>query len=422
MPITPFATERDVLGYTLKEQIGSGGFGEVWSAEAPGGLMKAVKVVFGYHDQKHAQAEIKALDRVKQLRHPFLLSLERIEIYENQLVVVTELADGSLADVFNEYITAGQTGIPRDKLLKFLKSSAEALDYLSEEHGLQHLDIKPENLLMIGGHVKVADFGLIKDLQSHDQSLMTGMTPTYAAPELFDGRPHKNSDQYSLAIVYEEMLTGVRPFSGTTAAQLAAQHMHGKPNLRPLDSHDQAVVTKALAKDPELRFGNCVEMIEELANKKRLVKKAIRRTSNHRQEEADTMMLSGILEATPTNVGTAIISDTRLPFQASEIENSDPPECDPQNSTFRPTLVVGIGATANRVVQKYKHQLINRNGDFEAMPSVRILCIDTDREDLIRLQRVDQPWMLMPGEALEIPLRKPQDYRDRINSNEFGWL
>ncbi|MEM9942835.1 MAG: hypothetical protein AAF939_14825, partial [Planctomycetota bacterium] len=66
MPITPFATERDVLGYTLKEQIGSGGFGEVWSAEAPGGLMKAVKVVFGYHDQKHAQAEIKALDRVKQ--------------------------------------------------------------------------------------------------------------------------------------------------------------------------------------------------------------------------------------------------------------------------------------------------------------------------------------------------------------------
>ena len=192
----PLSANKDIIGYTLKERIGSGGFGEVWSAIAPGGILKAVKIVYGFHDEKRAQAELKALDRVKELRHPFLLSLERIEIYEGQLVVVTELADNSLADVYNQYAAKGEVGIPRDELVKHIRSAADALDYLSNKHGLQHLDIKPENLLMVSGHVKVADFGLIKDLQDASQSLMSGMTPAYAAPELFDGRPGRHSDQY----------------------------------------------------------------------------------------------------------------------------------------------------------------------------------------------------------------------------------
>ena len=234
----PLTAETDVLGYKLLERIGSGGFGEVWSAEAPGGILKALKIVYGFHDEKRAQAELKALDRVKALRHPFLLSLERIEIYEGQLVVVTELADKSMADLFNEHVLKGDSGIPRDLILRYTRDAGDALDYMSESHNLQHLDIKPENLLMVSGHVKVADFGLIKDLQNASQSLMQGMTPAYAAPELFDGRPGKFSDQYSLAIVYQEMLSGVRPFPGNTPAQLAAQHMHGKPDLRSLPKGD----------------------------------------------------------------------------------------------------------------------------------------------------------------------------------------
>ena len=78
----PQHASKNILGYTLKERIGSGGFGEVWSAIAPGGMLKAVKIVYGYHDEKRAQAELKALDRVKEVRHPFLLSLERIEVHE----------------------------------------------------------------------------------------------------------------------------------------------------------------------------------------------------------------------------------------------------------------------------------------------------------------------------------------------------
>ena len=155
MAINPIEPKSDMLGYRLEKRIGSGGFGEVWAAEAPGGLKKAIKIVYGYHDEKRAQSELKALDRVKSLRHPFLLSLERIEIYENQLIIVTELADASMADLFNDYAAKGESGIPREELLKYTSNAAEALDYLASEKSLQHLDVKPENLLVVSGHVKV---------------------------------------------------------------------------------------------------------------------------------------------------------------------------------------------------------------------------------------------------------------------------
>ena len=418
----PLAADKNILGYTLKERIGAGGFGEVWSAVAPGGILKALKVVYGFHDEKRAQAELKALDRVKELRHPFLLSLERIEIHEGQLVVVTELADNSLADVYNEFAAKGEAGIPRDELVKHIRSAADALDYLSDQHGLQHLDIKPENLLMVSGHVKVADFGLIKDLQDASQSLMSGMTPAYAAPELFDGRPGRHSDQYSLAIVYQEMLTGVRPFPGQTPAQLAAQHMHGKPNLRPLPQSDQPVIAKALSKDPEVRYKSCRDMAEELGNKKRKVRKAIRRTTETRSEtdtESPTIQLGS---ATGTNGATALISGGSLPFQrAAELKPLEPPQCDANNAKLRPVLIIGVGETANKVVQKLKSNLSLRHGPTEGAPSIGVLCIDSDRDAISQLRMNRDEGSLLADELLDVPLRKAEDYRNS-SKQHLTWL
>jgi serine/threonine protein kinase len=141
---------------------------------------------------------------------------------------------------------------------------------MSEHFQLQHLDIKPENLLVVGGHVKVADFGLVKDVQDVTVSLMGGMTPVYAAPEVFDGRPSLQSDQYSLAIVYQEMLTGVLPFPGKTPAQLTSQHLHGHPRLTPLSAADRPVIARALDKVPQRRFHNCCELIEALRGAERV--------------------------------------------------------------------------------------------------------------------------------------------------------
>src|SRR5258708_2035886 len=108
-----------IPGYRLIERLGGGGFGEVWKCEAPGGLHKAVKFVFG--DLKaagegghRAEQELKALSRVKTVRHPYILNLERYDIIDGQLIIVMELADKNLWDRFKECRAAGLPGIPRD--------------------------------------------------------------------------------------------------------------------------------------------------------------------------------------------------------------------------------------------------------------------------------------------------------------------
>ncbi len=253
-----------IPGYTLRKRLGAGGYGEVWLADAPGGLQKAVKLIYGTVDQSHATSELRSLQRIRQVYHPFLLSIERIEIVDSQVIIVTELAENSLLDRFEQCRRKGAPGIERAQLLDFMRDAADALDYLSQKHALQHLDVKPGNLLIIADRIKVADFGLIKDLHDQNQSLVSGLTPTYSAPEIFDGRPDYRSDQYSLAIVYMEMLTGQVPFNGKSTGELARQHLTQIPNLESLPPADRAVVARSLSKNPLDRYGTCRLFIEQL--------------------------------------------------------------------------------------------------------------------------------------------------------------
>src|SRR5207248_2029307 len=232
----PLTTRSEPIpGYRLMERIGRGGFGEVWKCEAPGGIHKAIKFVFGdldgaADDGKPAEQEFKALERVKQVRHPFILSLERYEVVEGQLLIVMELADRNLWDRFRECRLQGLPGVPREELLGYMAETAEALDLMNQEHNLQHLDIKPQNLFLVHSHVKVADFGLVKLFEGVSASVTGGVTPVYAAPETFDDRVTRFSDQYSLAIVYQELLTGKRPFNGAHTRQRILQHLTQPPD------------------------------------------------------------------------------------------------------------------------------------------------------------------------------------------------
>ena len=99
----------------------------------------SLHAVYGYYDDEFASQELKALERIKGVRHPFLLSLERFEIINGRLAILTELADMSLDQRLRECRTQGLTGIPRDELLKYMADAAEALDFLAQRHSLLQL-------------------------------------------------------------------------------------------------------------------------------------------------------------------------------------------------------------------------------------------------------------------------------------------
>jgi serine/threonine protein kinase len=425
-----------IPGYQVTERLGTGGYGEVWKAEAPGGLQKAIKFIYGYLSDEKATRELKALQRIKEIRHPFLLSLERIEIVDGQLLIVTELADASLKDRFQACLDAGMAAIPRDELLAYLHDAADALDFLSEKT-LQHLDVKPENLLLVGGRMKVADFGLLKEITDRTCSMMGGMTPVYAAPELFDGRPSATSDQYSLAIVYQEMLTAALPFPGATAAQLAAQHLHSRPRLESLPPSDIDIIAKALAKNPQERFSSCRELIDALMGR------GFHRGASHVKDAPqplddpardtkscaayDTSPLGGGHEsplATPRRPiartpppGRSVYnrpSDCRTktapPPLKGPLRDLPPMEVQPGEVGLRPTLFVGIGGTAGFVLRRLRRRLHDRFGSPDNVPVLQMLLMDTDQSSLA--PRSEARCELKPAETLSMPLRKPQHYRE----------
>ena len=264
------AGAEPIPGYRLIERLGGGGFGEVWKCVAPGGLFKAAKFLIGDPNAGGSLAaqELEAIQRIKSIRHPFLLSLERVEIVDGVLILVMELADRNLQTVLLDCQSQGQPGVPRKRLLGYLREAAEALDVINFEYGLQHLDVKPHNLFVVSNHVKVADFGLVYRLPDADADPSArrrgGATPVYASPETLQGSLSPYSDQYSLAIVYQQLLTGTLPFWSSNPYQLLLKHLSGLPDLTALPAADQPLVARALAKAPEQRFASCMEFVRAL--------------------------------------------------------------------------------------------------------------------------------------------------------------
>jgi eukaryotic-like serine/threonine-protein kinase len=265
------AGDEPISGYQLLEPLGVGGFGEVWKCLAPGGLLKAIKIVtlpplLDNASITPAARERAAMDRVKQIRHPFLTSIDRVDASRDELFVVMELADASLLDEFEQNRAAGRPGIPQQQLLHYLVEAGEVLDVLNLKHGLQHLDVKPANLLVVNRHIKLADFGLVSSIDNRptgeEQAAACGVTPRYASPEMMQGAISASCDQYSLAVVYQELLTGQLPFEGNGLLKRLLK----APNLEALPETERPVVARALSPKPEDRFASCLDFVDALMN------------------------------------------------------------------------------------------------------------------------------------------------------------
>jgi serine/threonine protein kinase/formylglycine-generating enzyme required for sulfatase activity len=252
------------IGYKLLHRIGAGGFGEVWKAEAPGGVLAAIKIIFWPIEHEASQRELEALELIKGLRHHFLLRTHAFWPQQDRLYIAMDLADGSLRDRLKQCRAQGLQSVPLQELLGYFRESAEALDYLHSRNVL-HRDVKPENILLSEGHVRLADFGLARVHSTLRMMSATGSgTPLYMAPEVWREKVSRHSDQYSLAVTYVELRLGRRIFSGESLGPLMFAHLQETPDLAPLDEAEQQVLLRALAKTPEERYPNCQEFVEHL--------------------------------------------------------------------------------------------------------------------------------------------------------------
>jgi serine/threonine protein kinase len=297
-----------VPGYRLTHPLGQGAFGVVWEAARPDGSLFALKFLdCRQRSASQVAAEVRILRAVTALKHPNIIQLHEVHAFERYVILVLERADGSLEDLKGEYQKTKGCNIPDTEALDLLEQAAGALDFLAtaqlagtmSSRGLQHCDIKPSNLLLVGDTLKVADFGLCAGTgwQTHRKGWRG--TPPYAAPELFNGTSSLGTDQYALAVTFCAVVMGERPF---VPGALSATPSPGMPiDLTKLRTHEYPIIARALHPYPSSRWPSCVAFIQEL---RRVIKARTRPSAQAvvRPRKSGTFRVAGVPRQRPKNI------------------------------------------------------------------------------------------------------------------------
>jgi serine/threonine protein kinase len=258
MKLTYAPGDKPVPGYTIRRGLGRGGFGEVYLAVSQHGKEVALKLV-----QRHLDIELRGVGQCLNLKHPHLVVVYDILKVENDdYWIVMEFVDGeSLVDVLARH----PQGIPEQEVLVWLRGICAGVSYL-HDHGIAHRDLKPGNLFIEKGVVKIGDYGLSKFISASQRSGHTESVGTvyYMAPEISRGRYGKEVDQYALGVILCQMLTGRLPFDGETSGEILMKHLVGEPDLNGLAESYRPVVARLLDKDPLQRFPSVGEALNQL--------------------------------------------------------------------------------------------------------------------------------------------------------------
>jgi serine/threonine-protein kinase len=256
-------------GYRITQLLGRGGFGEVWEGVAEDGSKLAFKFLPVRNRPSSSTAnEVRLLLALRELSHPHLIDIRSIVASPNYTVLAMERADGSLLDLLHAYHDVAETYMPLDHLCELLEQAAVALDFMATQRapgshhgfaGLQHCDIKPSNLLLLGDRLKVSDFGLCTPQFGNLRRGYSFGTPGYAAPELAEGRVTERTDQFALAVTYCELRTGNLPFQGE-----GFQRFERPADLSLLSDRERPVLARALDRDWLNRWPSCGEFIARL--------------------------------------------------------------------------------------------------------------------------------------------------------------
>src|SRR5204863_4062804 len=128
---------------------------------------------------------------------------------KGRLLLVTDSFRDTVRDRFRQCQQRKQPGIARAELIDYLRAAAEVLDYLYQQHGVQHLNLNPRNLVLDHGWLQITEFGYAQLLWQSSGQDIARRNARYAAPELFTQTLSRHCDQYSLALIFRVALTGL---------------------------------------------------------------------------------------------------------------------------------------------------------------------------------------------------------------------
>ena len=258
--------------YTRKGPLGGGGMAEVYLAHDDlldrDVAMKVLRKQYAGDPQFVERFEREAKNAAS-LSHPNIVAVhDRGRTEDGSYYIVMECVPGG---TLKERIQR-EGALPPLEAAALARQVARALE-AAHRRGVVHRDIKPQNVLLAeGGEAKVADFGIARAASSSTMTKTSSVMGTahYLSPEQALGEPASpKSDLYSLGVVLYEMLTGELPHDAETPMGIAMKHVHGQ--IRPpgeikpgVPGGLNAVVVRLLAKDPDQRYGDAVELAEDL--------------------------------------------------------------------------------------------------------------------------------------------------------------
>ena len=257
--------------YSLESEIGRGGMGVVYKAtDTEVKRTVAVKTLPAVmsHNQDLMRRFTSEVQHASKLEHPNIVRVYDVGEDDGTHFYVMQYIDGS--DLRSQMKSKGRYSV--DETISIISQVADALDYAHSQR-VVHRDIKPGNVLLDSeGNAHVADFGIAKATEGTRTTRGMLGTPEYMSPEQVRGKSvDGRSDQYSLAVVAYEMLTGRTPFKTEGDDPWAQINMHLNtpvPNPRTtvpdIPTHVANALLQTLAKKPEQRFDSCSELVRAL--------------------------------------------------------------------------------------------------------------------------------------------------------------
>jgi serine/threonine protein kinase len=261
--------------YKIVRELGRGAMGVVYHAIDPNiGRPVAIKTIQFSSVRKPEEQErlrerlFREARSAGMLSHPGIVTIYDVEQQGDLAYIAMEYVDGPTLD----QMLSATEAVTAEQMFGILGQTAVALDY-AHLKGIVHRDIKPANIMIAAdGSAKITDFGIAK-ITASENLTMTGSivgTPHYMSPEQVQGKQlDGRSDQFSLAVIAFEMLTGEKPYTGehltTVVYKIVAEEPVPPHRLNPtLGPAIENALRKAMAKRPEARYRNCQEFIGSL--------------------------------------------------------------------------------------------------------------------------------------------------------------